>query len=133
MTRLISSILAGFLTTAVLSTATDHVLHTTGVYAPYGQPLAGNGLALLALFYRGLYAVLGAYLTAVLAKEQARQAVFTLGGIGAGLWLIGAIVMWDYAPAWYNISGVVLGLPFALIGGRLCALRTNRFNQPTAL
>lgn len=125
MKRLILSIMAGLLTTAVLSTATDHFFHKTGIYPPYGQPFFDTNLVLLAFTYRALFAIFGAYLTAMLAKDQAKKAVLFLGAIGATLWLIGAIAMWEYAPVWYNIGGVMLTIPFTLMGGTLYELRVR--------
>lgn len=97
MKRLILSIIAGFFVTALLSTAVDHVFHTTGVYPPYGEPLFDIGLLALAFSYRAVFAVFGSYLTALLAKDQAMKAVLILGSIGSVIWLAGSIAMWEYA------------------------------------
>lgn len=126
MKRLILAVLAGLITNVVLATAMDHLFHTTGVYPPYGQPFRETGPVMLAFTYRALFVILGTYLAARLAKDRAKQAVLTLGTIGSVLWLIGAITMWEYAPAWYNISGVVLGIPFALLGGILAEVRSKQ-------
>jgi hypothetical protein len=126
MKRLILSILAGFIKTAELSTAVDEVFHSTGIYPPYGQPFLDTPLVLIAFTYRALFAILGSYLTAVIAKDQAKKAVLILGSIGSVLWLVGGIVMWDFAPAWYNLGGVITGIPFALIGGKLYELRARQ-------
>ena len=128
MKRLTLSIMVGLLTSIVLATVTDHIFHTTGIYPPYGEPFSGHGLALLAFTYRAWFAIFGAYITAMLAKDKAKKAVWILGGIGSVLWLVGAIMMWEYAPAWYNIGGALLGIPFALIGGKLYELRVRKLN-----
>jgi hypothetical protein len=126
MKRLIFSILAGFLVSGILASAVDHVFHTTGFYPPYGEPNYDNAQMLLAFSYRVLFGILGAYITTALAREQANKAVLILGIIGSILWLAGAIAMWNYAPAWYNIIGVVTGIPIALIGKRLYQAKAQR-------
>jgi len=129
MTRLILSILAGFATAAVLSIAADFAFHAAGIYPPPGQPFFDTGLVLLAFTYRAVFAILGAYVTALLARDQARKAVLILGIIGSVTWLVGAIVMWDYGPAWYNVGGVLTGIPFALIGGKLYEFRQRKLSK----
>jgi hypothetical protein len=125
MGRLILSILAGFLFTAILSTAIDHVFHITGVYPPYGEPMRDSGLLLIAFTYRAILAVAGSYLTASIAKEKAMKAVLILGTIGSLLWLAGAIAMWEFAAPWYNVLGVLTGVPFSLLGGKLYEKRAQ--------
>lgn len=126
MKRLILSIIAGFFVTALLSTAVDHVFHTTGVYPPYGEPFFDTGLLALAFSYRAVFAVFGSYLTAVLARDQAMKAVLILGSIGSVIWLAGAIAMWEYASPWYNILGILTGIPLSLLGGKLYQSRIQQ-------
>jgi hypothetical protein len=127
MKRLILSILAGLLTTALLSTVTDHIFHLTGTYPPYDQPMFDTGLLLMAFTYRAVYGIFGAFLTAILAREQASKAVFILGIIGTLLWVAGTIAMWEYAAPWYNIGGILTAIPFCLVGGKLYTLRARQF------
>ncbi len=119
MTRLILSILAGFIFTAVLSILVDHIFHITEVYPPYGEPMRDHGLLLLAFSYRTIFGIAGAYLTATIAREQAMKAVVIMGVIGSLAWLAGAIAMWDFAYPWYNILGVLTGVPVAVLGAKL--------------
>lgn len=126
MKRLVLSIVAGLLTNIILSSAVDHIFHTAGVYPPYGQPMFDTGLILLAFVYRALFVIVGAYITAAIAKDKATKAVLILGIIGSVLWLAGAIAFWNYAPAWYNIAGIILGIPFTLTGGKLYELRKQK-------
>ena len=126
MKRIPLSLLAGFLTAAVLSSAVAFALHAAGIFPPIGQPFYDTGLVALAFGYRAIFSILGTFVTAVVAKDRAKAAVMTLGILGSLVWLIGGIVMWEYGPAWYNLGGAVTGVPFALIGGRLHALRVAR-------
>ncbi len=130
MVRLILSILAGFLATAILSVAVDHVFHVTGVYPPYGEPMLDSGLLAIAFFYRAILCVAGAYLTAVIAREQAMKAVIILGVIGSLLWFAGAMAMWEFAKPWYNILGIATGVPLTWLGGKLYLMRNQK--QPSA-
>jgi hypothetical protein len=119
MGRLILSILAGFVITAILSLAVDHVFHMTNVYPPYGEAMLDTGLLLLAFSYRAVFNVFGAYVTASIARDKAMTAVWIMGIVGSLLWLAGALANWELAAPWYNILGVVTGIPFSLAGGKL--------------
>lgn len=116
MKRLILSIIAGFLFTAIITTAVDHILHVTKVFPPYGEPFRETGLLILAFAYRALFAITGSYITARIAKEKARKAVLILGCIGTVAWLAGLIQFWNLAPVWYNIGGLISAIPYAFIG-----------------
>ena len=126
MKRLILSLLAGFIATAALSLATDHVFHVTGIYPPYGEPMFDTGLLLLASAYRVVFQIFGAYLTAMIAKDKANKAVWILGTLGAILWLVGTIVGQELGPLWYGILGAALSIPTTLTGGRLYEYRAKQ-------
>jgi ABC-type Fe3+-siderophore transport system permease subunit len=126
MVRLILSIVAGFIVTAILSTGTDFTLESAGILPPYGQPLFDTGLLLLATTYRALYQVVGSYVAARAAKESAHAAVWTLGILGAVIWLAGGLTMQDLAPLWYSVLGAVLSLPTTLLGGKLNAMKMEK-------
>jgi hypothetical protein len=130
MARFILSIIAGFLFAAILSTAVDHIFHVTGIYPPYGAPMRDHGLLIIAFAYRAVFSIAGAYVTAFIAREKAMKAAVTLGVIGSLLWLVGAIIMWEFAYPWYNILGVITGVPFSIIGAKFY-LR-NRRSKVTA-
>lgn len=70
----------------------------------------------MAFTYRALFAITGAYITASIAKDKAKKAVYFLGVLGTIAWLAGLLRFWDLAPAWYNIGGLLLAIPYALIG-----------------
>jgi hypothetical protein len=54
------------------------VLHATGVFPPFGQPMA-DALFLLATAYRIVYGVAGCYLTARLAPDRPMRHALALG------------------------------------------------------
>ena len=116
------AVAAGFLIVAVLSLATDQVLHVLEVYPSWGEPMWSPWLNLLALAYRTVYTVLGGYVTARLAPRAPMRHVAMLGVIGLVAGTAGAVAaisMADLGPNWYPIALAVLGFPSVWIGGRL--------------
>jgi hypothetical protein len=120
--RSTGAVLAGFIAIVVVSLGTDQLLHSLGVYPPWGEPMYDTGLNLLALSYRIVYGVLGSYLTARLAPRAPMRHALILGAIGFVVSLAGAITattMVDLGPAWYPIALVLTALPCAWLGGAL--------------
>jgi hypothetical protein len=118
----IAAILAGFIAVAVLSLATDQLLHMLEVYPPWGEPMYGTGLNLLALSYRVLYTVLGGYITASLAPHAPMRHVLVLGVLGliaGSAGAIAAISTADLGPNWYPIAVALTGFPCVWLGGLL--------------
>jgi hypothetical protein len=116
------AVLAGFVAVAVLSLATDQVLHVLNVYPPWGEPMWDPMLNLLALTYRTIFTIAGGYITATLAPREPMRHVFILGCIGTVFGVLGAvtsITMTDLGPDWYPILLAVTGFPAIWIGGVL--------------
>ena len=130
--RSIVAIVAGLLVIFVLSLGTDVVLHATGIFPPWFQPMA-DSLFMLATAYRAVYSVLGSYLTARLAPQRPMQHALILGVIGVVLSAAGAIGTWDkgpeFGPKWYPLTLVALSLPLSWAGGKL---RLMHRTEPTA-
>jgi len=120
--RSVGAVLAGLVTIVVVSIGTDVVLHATGVFPPWGEPMA-DSLFLLATAYRTVYGVAGCYITARLAPDRPMQHAMALGVIGLVLSIAGAAATWDrgpeFGPKWYPIALVVLAIPSAWLGGLL--------------
>jgi hypothetical protein len=120
--RSIGAVVAGLLAIVVLSTATDMVLHATGVFPPFGQPMAG-ALFLLATAYRIVYGVAGCYLAARLAPDRPMQHALALGVVGLVVSIAGAVATWnrgpEFGPKWYPLAVIAIALPCAWAGGRL--------------
>ena len=120
--RRIGAVLAGFAAIFILSTATDIVLHATGVFPPWGQPMAG-ALFLLALVYRTVYGIAGSYLTARLAPNRPMSHAVALGVVGVLVSLAATVATWNAGPAfgpkWYPISLIIIAVPCAWAGGLL--------------
>jgi len=126
--RSIVAVIVGFLVVVVLSLGTDVVLHATGIYPPWFQPMAGP-LWVLALAYRIPYGIAGGYATAALAPRRPVRHAVILGFIGLALSILGAAMHWnagpEYGPKWYNLSLVVTALPLSWLGGLLGSKRAR--------
>lgn len=126
----IGAVVAGFVVILVLSTATDALLHATGVY-PAGQRMSGS-LFLLALTYRVLFGVAGCSIAARLAPDRPMRHALALGAVGVALSTVGAMAMWDAGPPWYSLANIAMALPAAWLGGKLVE-RTRSGTSPGVL
>ncbi len=117
--RLILSIVAGLLTASVFSIITHEVLHLAGIFPPLRKPMFDTRLLIMSLIYHSLFAIAGAYVTAMIAREKAKKAVFILGSKEAIMWLLGTILLWKHSPVWFNITKAVIGIPLAILGGKI--------------
>jgi hypothetical protein len=119
--RSFGAVVAGLLIIFALSLGTDVVMHATGIFPPWFQPMAGP-LWVFALAYRSVYAVLGGYVTARLAPNNPMKHAMLLGVIGVVLSLAGLVSTWnagpEYGPKWYPIALVLSALPCAWLGGK---------------
>ncbi len=122
MLRSIGAVFAGFLAVVILSLVTDAVMHATGVFPSWGQPV-GDAPLLLATAYRTVYGVAGSYIAARLAPDRPMWHALLLGIIGFVLGIAGAVATWNSGPAfgphWYPIALIALALPGAWLGGKL--------------
>ena len=115
-----AAIVIGFLSVAVLSLATDQVLHVLDVYPPWGEPMYDPGLNALALAYRILYTILGGYITARLAPRRPMRHVMVVGVLGLVTGTAGAIAaisIGGFGPHWYPIALALTGFPCVWLGG----------------
>jgi surface polysaccharide O-acyltransferase-like enzyme len=120
----IGAVLAGFLAIVILSVGTDTALEQAGVL-PNGA-LFDTGLLLLALMYRSLYSVIGAYIAARLAPNRPMRHALALGVLGIFVSALGALAAQDLGPAWYGLALVLVSLPLAWLGGKEFELRSAR-------
>lgn len=116
--RQIGAVLAGLLAIFAITTVTDIVLHATGIFPPWGQPMS-SALFLVALAYRIVYGVLGCYIAARLAPDRPMRHAVALGVVGVVLSTAGAVAMWEAGPAWYSLAVIGISLPCAWVGGKL--------------
>ena len=125
--RRIGAVLAGALAVIILSIGTDVVLHATGVFPPWGQPMV-NALFLLATAYRIIYGVAGSYIAARLAPDRPMTHALALGVVGVAVSTVGTVVTWSRGPAfgphWYPLALVALAMPQAWAGGKLLEMQS---------
>lgn len=120
--RSICAVAAGFLVVFVLSTVTDVLMHATGIFPPWFQPMDAS-LWVLATAYRVIYTVLGGYVAARLAPDRPMRHALVLGFIGLAVALAGALATLgrgpEFGPPWYAFGLVLTALPCCWLGGVL--------------
>ena len=118
--RSVVAVLAGLLAIFIVTTAVDIVLHATGVYPPWTEPISSN-LAALAFAYRIVISIAGCYLTARLAPDRPMQHAMVLGVIGVVLSAVGAVATWGrgLGPEWYPLALIAVSIPCAWVGGKI--------------
>ena len=118
--RSIGAMFAGLVAIFVLSLSTDEVLHLSGVFPAWGQPMS-DAAFLLATVYRTVYAVAGCYLAARLAPSRPMRHALILGVVGVVLSTLGAVGTWNrgLGPHWYPLALIATALPCAWVGGWL--------------
>ena len=126
--RRILSVIAGFVAVVILSVVTDKVLEGIGVFPPPDRGLFDTGLLLIAISYRSLYTIAGAYITARLAPDHPMRHTLALGVIGLVAGSFGAIsaTSQNLGPAWYAWGLAISALPLTWIGGKLAELQPGR-------
>jgi hypothetical protein len=122
--RRVGSVVAGFLVIGILDTTIDVIMHQTGVYPAWFQPMRAS-LWLLAIGYRTVDGIIGGYVTARLAPDRPVAHALVLGVLGIVLSTAGVIATWskgpEFGPKWYPLTLVAIALPCSLIGGLIRA------------
>ena len=120
--RSVGAVVAGLLFVIIITTATDALLHFTGIFPLWGKPMS-DSLFLLAFAYRIVYGIAGGYITARLAPGKPVKHAVLLGVVGFVLSLGGAAATWDrgpeFGPKWYPLALIVIAIPTAWLGGKL--------------
>jgi hypothetical protein len=118
--RSAGAVFAGLLSTVLVTTAIDGVLHATGVFPPMPE-IMSDSLFALALAYRVPLNAAGCYVAGRLAPSEPLRHALLLGALGVVLATVGAVAMWGCGPAWYSLGNIAIALPCAFAGGRLAA------------
>jgi hypothetical protein len=119
------AVAVGFVAVFILSLGTDELLHVLHVYPPWNQTMYEPGLNFLALSYRIIYTIIGAYITAKLAPQNPMRHAVALGVVGTivSVGLAIATIPMRLGPSWYPIAIVLTGLPCCWLGGVLYSAR----------
>lgn len=119
----IVAVVSGLATVIILSNGTDMILESTGVFPSVSEQRVQGfiipWMAGLALFYRLIFLLVGGYVVAHLAPINPIRHVLILGIIGTVLGILGAIATWEFAPSWFLLSPVILGIPCVWLGGKI--------------
>jgi hypothetical protein len=130
--RSIGAVLAGLLAVFILSLGTDVIMHATGIFPPWLQPMS-DGLFALATAYRIVYGLAGGYITARLAPNRPILHALALGVVGLLLSSVGAAATWnagpDLGPRWYSLALVATAIPCAWIGGKLRVMQAGPYGS----
>ena len=123
--RSAAAIVAGMAAVVVLSLGTDLGLRLVGLYPAEGEPMVEPALNLLALCYRCLYNVIGAYIVLVLASDNGLRLLWIFTLLGFTLAAIGAIVTipMNLGPSWYPILLALSPFPCSWLGWKLYRAR----------
>src|SRR5262249_4624257 len=120
--RRIGAVLAGVLVVLILDVTFDVIMHATGIYPPWFQPMATSRW-LLAVGYRMIDGTIGGYVTARLAPDRPLRHALALGIIGLLLSSAGLLATWnkgpEFGPRWYPLALVFIAIPCACLGGWL--------------
>ena len=120
-----AAVAVGFLSLAVLSVATDEVLHILKVYPPWA----------IALPCQLICGVIGGYITAKLAPFAPIHHAVLLGMLSFVLSAVGAIVtiLLKLSPAWYPLALARTAFPAAAVGGVLYSKQSRDRRERSAL
>jgi hypothetical protein len=117
-----------------VTTGVDLILHATAIFPPWAEPL-DDADAALALSYRIVISVGGAWLTARLAPQSPMKHALALGLVGVVLAGAGAAATWNLGlgPRWYPLSLVLFAIPQCWAGGWLERAYSSRRSDTTAV
>lgn len=115
----IGAVFAGLLVVVVLSTGTDFILESAGIFPPPGQGIFVTWMLILAFAYRLIYTVAGGYVTAAFSPASPMRHVIILAIIGTIAGVAGIFVGWDLSEHWYPIALAVTAFPVTWLGGKI--------------
>jgi hypothetical protein len=120
MGRSVLAVVAGFLFIGACAMGTDALVRSVlpGAFDASGRTDSVPVL-LATIAYVGVFAIAGCYLAARLAPNRPMGHALVLGALGLAFNVVGSIMQWDVAPAWFHIVSLALVMPFAWIGGSL--------------
>jgi hypothetical protein len=126
--RSIGAVAGAFVAMAIITAIVDQIFHSLGVFPPWGQAYYATGPYVLAVLYRAIFGVGGAYLAAQLAPRAPMRHAIALGIVGVVLSLasVASPATRSLDPVWYPVVLAIISLPSAWLGGRLHARLARR-------
>jgi hypothetical protein len=127
MGRSIGAFFAGILVN-FLALGVDQILHMTGFYAPWGEPLEDGMQSIVAFSYRLILAIASGYACARLAPRNPMKHAMVLGAVGTLMSLGGAMANLQnpMGPNWYVFALAAIALPSCWLGANLAAPRSPK-------
>ncbi len=119
----IGAIFAGFIAGSIITVIADLAMQSSGLIDMEKFKESSTSAVLIVTIYRFIFSVIACYITAWLAPVKPMKHAIILGSIGFILSLLGAILMWNEAVAWYNLAVILMALPCAWIGAKLYVMR----------
>jgi hypothetical protein len=113
------AVVAGLITVAGLSTATDFALAAVGVFPSIVSGTFTPWMYCVAVAYRIAFCILGGYVTAKLAPRWPMRHVIVLGIIGTIAGVAGIVAGVSLGHVWYPVAVAVTGFPAVWFGGYL--------------
>jgi hypothetical protein len=120
----VKAVLLGFGAVLLLDTLVGLILYAvlgseSTAEQAVSEATASPAFLLASVVLGSLTTVAGGYLAARLAKSYPYFNALALGVLGAAFGLL----FWPQYPLWFNIVGLLLVVPAALLGGHLYSLR----------
>jgi hypothetical protein len=136
MLRSVLAVVVGFVVTLVASVGTDGVLMLLLPHSIIEAQPPPAGLLVGIAFYCFVYAILGAYVTAVIARRAEVRHALVLGGVALAIGIVMTLPVFlgkssePQMPAWYVVLTLAQVLPATALGGYLRALQRRRNSAP---
>lgn len=127
MLRSIGAIAVGYLAYIILSGIGGFVLVMSFPEVASQVPRdPGTGFLVAGLVLGVLFAIVGGYITAVMAKTAEIRHALSLGGVIVLLGLVSMVAMSSPQPLWAQLSGLIFAVPSVYLGGRLRVKQSDR-------
>jgi len=118
----VGALCAGFIAVAILSSGTDSLMHTLGIFPPWNTRMP-DALFFMAFSYRLIYQIGGSFLVAQLSPDKPLEHAMVSGAAGTVVSFFGILVAMnagpEFGPMWYPIALAISALPCAWLGGSL--------------
>jgi hypothetical protein len=114
----VRAVLVGFISVVALSHGMDALLRALGVLPSVEVAIYPVSALVLALVYRSFFAVVGGYVTATLAQQNAPRLLTVLGCLGTLGGVAGVAVGWNMPNLWYPIGLLIGAFPLTWFGGK---------------